>query len=97
MSFSGHSTEGGLIAVKNIFQCYLCEHSADTSVGLKRHVNSVHVNIGVACEICDKSFITMDDLNKHISSVHEGQYKCDLCQKCFKTKSGLKHHITSLH
>ena len=77
-----------------IKHCEYCDYSTKNS--LKKHVNSVHLNIKpVQCEVCDKKLRSNIQLKLHIRSVH--QKKTEQCDICFKYVRSLRQHKKCQH
>ena len=77
-------------------QCKYCEYSTKHSGALRRHVESVHLNLKpFQCEVCDKKYARKKELKLHIRSVHEK--KTQQCDICFKHYRNLVSHKKQQH
>ena len=64
--------------------------------GLKRHIESVHLNIKYRCPFpgCQQAFTNKTHAKRHFFNTHKERrkYECDICGKKFKTTGVLKDH-----
>ena len=62
------------------FQCKLCDKKLVTSVGMKKHLISIHGNpVIVDCvePTCDRKFLSADAMGRHAIKMHgEGTAEC---------------------
>ena len=77
-----------LLAVKNEYECEICETVFKNKNGLKKHFITIHGNTSIGnvgkafnCNICPKSYSRADHLKNHIHTVHDGHkdHKCKSC------------------
>lgn len=71
-----------------------CESEYSTKFNLKKHVESVHMNVKrFKCPSCYVYFSSKQSLQEH-ANIHTGAmpFKCTLCQKNFRQASQLSLH-----
>eukprot|EP00088_Acartia_fossae_P009145 TRINITY_DN14415_c0_g1_i9.p1 TRINITY_DN14415_c0_g1~~TRINITY_DN14415_c0_g1_i9.p1 ORF type:complete len:474 (+),score=93.72 TRINITY_DN14415_c0_g1_i9:32-1453(+) len=80
------------------FSCDLCQYTALKKGSVKKHKESVHLNIRHKCPHCDHSATKKDHLKQHILSIHEGvRYNCDVCDFTTSDPSTLRKHKIHVH
>ena len=77
-----------------------CEASYKTKTGLKKHIDSKHLNLKpFKCAECSYSFSEKGGLTKHTNRVHLNlkPFECTECQSSFSQKSDLTRHTNGVH
>ena len=77
-----------------------CKSLFVTKKGLKRHSNSIHLNLRpFNCSKCSLSFNRKHHLQYHMNSVHLKlkPHECGQCSAKFSRKEHLKKHINDVH
>ena len=77
-----------------------CKYLFVTKKVLRRHKNSVHLNLRpFNCSQCSLSFNRKYHLKYHVDSVHLKlkPYECGQCSAAFSRKDSLKKHIHDFH
>ena len=98
--------KNSIIALKNhiwknhpvtLFTCEYCEYSAGRKGEIRRHTDTVHLNIkNHECKICKKKFQDLKNLDLHIQRLHEKKRVfCKICSKFYSPP--LKHHMLRRH
>ena len=83
---------------KIFFECDFCEYKASQRTGLRRHVESMHMNIKHLCDFCDFQSSTKCAVKRHTLGFHMDKVKIFECSKCsFRSqfKSLLNKHLLS--
>ena len=84
--------------VAGLYSCEYCEKQVGTSLGLKRHVESIHEGIRYSCNKCDYEASNKSHLTKHTQSIHERiTYPCLQCNYKATEKGSLKRHSKTKH
>merc|ERR1711971_276698 len=83
---------------KKAHPCDQCESSFDRPIGLKIHIDTIHLGLKpYKCTQCDAAYGHKGDLNKHIKCVHENAFVCSKCNKSYASTQALMDHIASIH
>ena len=81
-------------------KCDMCDYKPSSLIrmGLKVHIESVHLGIKHYCKQCDFAASTRANLLKHMKIVHEGQrFKCDQCEFSSRIKKVVTNHDAYSH
>ena len=77
-----------------------CKSLFVTMKGLKRHKNSIHLNLRpFKCTECASTFTRKEIFQNHMNSIHLKlkPYECGQCSAAFSRKDLLKRHIKDVH
>ncbi|XP_075224326.1 uncharacterized protein LOC142326076 isoform X7 [Lycorma delicatula] len=82
--------------------CNYCNKTFPRLVGLKRHINTVHmVNPDFHnCKECGRLFTSAEYAKLHYLRVHiekDRLFTCNICDKKFKNKTHLEKHVKCVH
>ena len=85
---------------KDFKKCNLCDYAPKkiSRVGMKVHMESVHLGIKHYCKECDFVGSTRANIFKHMRAVHEGRkFKCDECEFTSHIKKVVSNHKAYTH
>ena len=79
-------------------KCELCSYNTEVKHDLKRHIQEIHLKIGLTCDECGLTTKRKIQLKRHTLAVHQGiALICDMCSfKCTQLSS-LRQHTKSNH
>jgi len=88
-------------------KCSSCDKSFSQKIGLKRHIEIVHMGIKYKCSFCKADFVQLEKLKSHTKRVHtklvheikEGgfKFKCSYCDSNFNELLELRVHNKLVH
>lgn len=84
----------------DMYQCEECLAEFSKPSQLRKHLNTVHLNIRpFSCDQCDFKAKHLEVLKKHVARIHERVRKhlCSHCGSRFFSPSELRLHIKSVH
>ena len=80
------------------FSCDQCKFESVRRGEIKRHRDSVHLDVKYKCSECTIEYASKWQVKAHITSVHNGEsYNCKLCEKKFIQPGTLNLHIRRDH
>ena len=97
-----------LVSDSKQHHCEECGRTFIQSVGLRRHIESMHSEIRFTCPYCEQPLAYANSLARHkhlyckkrpttsCDKTTNG-FQCSTCSKVFRTPRGLKCHITTVH
>lgn len=85
--------------VKKTYNCHLCKKTLSSRVGIKRHMNAIHMGECFRCSYrtCLKVFKREDVLTEHVKNVHIQELKCPKCSRKFSRNVNMKRHMARRH
>ncbi|XP_071488578.1 zinc finger protein 532-like [Diadema antillarum] len=85
-----------------LFKCAFCLKYATSYQGLKRHLESNHVDIFFKCTLCQLAFRNNEAATEHSLQVHRLKlkkygllYKCPFCKSVYSARAMLEQHFES--
>lgn len=75
------------------FECFLCHETFNLRNMLKKHLNKMHLPIGIS-SICPTCGISTPRLTRHIAAVHVvKEVQCHICHQIYSHPSRLTNHL----
>ena len=85
-------------AIKERFQCHLCDKSFIGKQHLGRHLRSIHEKIkDFHCKLCEYKTDSKANLYIHVKRMHEGRPLKEACPHCEKVVVNLEYHVKTYH
>ena len=88
---------------KLVHSCYKCRYSANTSLNVTKHMETMHQEertlepYKYKCDRCDFTSILYESLRLHKNAVHQGIYSCDLCDYKADCEANMRTHKQVKH
>ena len=84
---------------QSVIVCKMCHASFTTMSSLRRHHNSVHMQVKMfECNACGKRFTQKENYTDHTNSHRNIKaHKCNFCGAAYTYRSMLRHHIIKQH
>ena len=82
-----------------IYQCKTCEYENPHATNMKRHIETIHLDLTYPCDQCGYMGTRMQSLMHHINTVHEKQLSrsCKQCDEKFIHYEALRAHVDTVH